>query len=41
MDPTTGIAAVFGVQVSPTDNAEEHKVVKKLEITLYQGLNVV
>ena len=40
MDPTTGIAAVFGVQVAPTRDIELHKVGTKFESTLYQGLKV-
>ena len=38
MDPTTGIAAVFGTQVAPQD-AEASKVTLKLEHTLYKGLS--
>ena len=41
MDPTSGIAAVFGVQVAPTGDVEVRKVGIKLESTLYQGLKVV
>ena len=42
MDPTTGIAAVFGVQVvGHTRDVEGHKVGMELESTLYQGLKVV
>ena len=43
MDPTSGIAAVFGVQVALTADrdVEVRKVGIKLESTLYQGLNVV
>ena len=43
MDPTTGIAAVFGAQVvSPTGrDVELHKVGHKLESTLYQVLMVL
>jgi len=40
MDPTTGIAFVFGVQVAPSRDVELHKVGMKLENTLYQGLKV-
>jgi CubicO group peptidase (beta-lactamase class C family) len=40
MDPTTGIAVVFGVQVAPTRDIELIKVGLKLESTLYQGLKV-
>ena len=42
MDPTTGIAVVFGVQVvAATRDVEGHKVGTKLDSTLYQGLKVV
>ena len=41
MDPTTGIAAVFGVQVAPMGDVEVYNVSHKLESTLYQGLKVV
>ena len=41
MDPTTGIAVVFGVQVAPARDVEVYKVSIELENTLYQGLNVV
>ena len=41
MDPTTGIAVVFGVQVAPSRDVEVYKVGIKLETTLYQGLKVV
>ena len=41
MDPTSGIAVVFGVQVAPTRDVELYKVGNKLESTLYQGLKVV
>jgi len=40
MDPTSGIAAVFGAQVAPTRDVELYKVGIKLESTLYQGLKV-
>ena len=39
MDPTTGIAAVFGVQIAPQDT-EATKVILKLERTLYNGLKI-
>jgi hypothetical protein len=39
MDPTTGIAAVYGVQVAPQDT-EASKVNIKLEHTLYKGLRI-
>ena len=39
MDPTTGIAAVFGVQVAPQD-MEALKVNLRLERTLYKGLAI-
>ena len=43
MDPTTGIAVVFGVQIlsshSPPD-IEVYKMAMKLERTLYEGLNI-
>ena len=41
MDPTTGIAVVFGTQVAPSGDVEVHKVAIELESTLYQGLEVV
>lgn len=41
MDPTSGIAVVFGVQVVPTRDVEVDKVGIRLESTLYQGLKVV
>ena len=41
MDPTSGIAVVFGVQVAPSRDVEVYKVGHKLESTLYQGLKVV
>ena len=40
MDPTTGIAAVFGVQVAPSGDTEALKVILKLERTLYEGLKI-
>jgi len=40
MDPTTGIAAVFGVQVAPSPDTEALKVILKLERTLYEGLKI-
>jgi len=39
MDPTTGIAVVFGVQVVSERDMEAYKVAIKLERTLYEGLN--
>ena len=39
MDPTTGIAAVFGVQIVPNDT-EATKMNLKLERTLYKGLSL-
>ena len=41
MDPTTGIAVVFGVQVaSPPDIEVSHnQLINKLELALYEGLN--
>ena len=44
MDPMTGIAVVFGVQIiasSASLDVEVHKLGIELESTLYQGLNVV
>ena len=42
MDPTTGVAVVFGVQVAHSmGDVELHKVGIKLESTLYQGLKIV
>jgi len=40
MDSTTGIAAVFGVQVVSDRDMEAYKVAIKLERTLYEGLNI-
>ena len=40
MDPTSGVAAVFGVQVGPTRDVEIFKVLFKVEAALYQGLKV-
>jgi hypothetical protein len=42
VDPMTGIAVVFGVQVlvAPTGDVEVRKVAFKLESTLYRGLKV-
>jgi hypothetical protein len=42
MDPTTGIAVVFGVQVA-SDHGREmepYKAAMKLEHTLYEYLNI-
>ena len=43
MDPTTGIAVVSGAQVvlATGNDVELHKVNRKLESTLYQGLKFV
>ena len=41
MDPATGIAVVFGVQVAPIGDVEVYKASAKLESTLYQGLKIV
>ena len=40
MDPTTGIAVVFGVQVYMPPDLEVNNLVTKLEHTLYEGLNI-
>ena len=41
MDPTTGISAMFGVQVAPPPDIEVRKnVIVKLERTLYEGLEI-
>ena len=40
MDPTTGIAVVYGIQLAPPADVEGHKVAIQLESTLYQGLKV-
>ena len=40
MDPTTGITAMFGVQVAPPPDIEVHSVIIKLERTLYEGLEI-
>lgn len=36
LDPTTGFAVVFGVQLAPIRDSEVSKVAKKLERTLYE-----
>jgi len=41
MDPTAGIAFVFGVQVAPTRDIELFKVAVPLENALYAGLKIV
>lgn len=41
MDPMTGIAVVFGVQIIASSASLDVEVHKLLESTLYQGLNVV
>jgi hypothetical protein len=42
MDPTAGIATVFGVQVvAPTMDIEVFKVAIPLQNTLYESLNIV
>ena len=42
MDPKTGVAVVFGVQIARSmRDVEVYKVGTKLESTLYQGLKVV
>ena len=41
MDPTTGIAVVYGVQLTPPGDVEGYKVAFQLESVLYQGLKVV
>jgi hypothetical protein len=40
MDPTTGIAVVFGVQVAPSPDVESFKAILKLERALYEGLKI-
>jgi hypothetical protein len=40
MDPTSGIAVVFGVQIAPSRDVELYRVGFKIESTLYQGLKV-
>jgi hypothetical protein len=40
MDPTSGIAVVFGVQVAPSPDMEAIKTILKLEHILYEGLKV-
>ena len=40
MDPTTGIAVVFGVQVAPTRDMELYKVAIPLDRALYAGLKI-
>jgi len=41
MDPTAGIAFVFGVQVAPTRDIESFKVAIPLQNALYEGLKRV
>jgi CubicO group peptidase (beta-lactamase class C family) len=41
MDPTAGIAAVFGVQVAPPRDIEVFKVAIPLDNILYESLNIV
>ena len=41
MDPTAGIAFVFGVQVAPTRDSELFKVAIPLQNALYAGLKIV
>jgi len=41
VDPTTGIAVVYGLQLAPPADIEGYKVAYQLESTLYQGLKVV
>ena len=40
MDPTAGIAVVFGVQVVSDRDIEAYKTALKFERTLYEGLNI-
>jgi len=40
IDPTTGIATVFGVQVTLTHNMEVYNIMAKLESTLYKALEI-
>ena len=40
MDPMTGIAVVYGLQLAPPADFEGYKVAIQLESTLYQGLKV-
>jgi hypothetical protein len=39
IDPTSGIAVVFGVQVAPAGDVEVMKVWSKLEALIYSALN--
>jgi len=39
IDPTSGIAVVFGVQVAPTHDVEVTKVWLKLEALIYSALS--
>ena len=41
MDPTTGIAVVYGLQIAPPADVEGYKAAFRLESTLYKGLKVV
>ena len=38
MDPTTGIAAVFGTQIIPSGDVDVIRVFTSFEETLYAGL---
>ena len=40
MDPATGIAGVYGIQLVPPADIEGYKVDIRLESALYQGLKV-
>ena len=40
MDPTTGIAAVFGTQVVPPIDTETVKLWEEVEKVIYAGLGV-
>lgn len=40
MDPTAGVAVVFGTQVAPPPNLEVRTITMKLERTLYEGLEM-
>ena len=41
LDPMTGIATVFSVQLAPTRDSEVSKVAIKLERTLYEALKII
>ena len=40
MDPTAGVAVMFGTQLAPPPNLDARSVSIKLEHTLYEGLEI-